>query len=488
MKTHEMFPSLKGKTAAVSRSPGAQAIVRQAIALGQLVDRAAELLLLHGDVVSHSPTYLSWVSEKPVLRTEPLRSAESESKLAAAPSSAGREKTLPRRRYQRGRLFSQGKKRRQWVASFREDRIDPITGNIRRVRRSVRLGLVKHMTKAQALVEFQKRLDAVNLVPQPIPKTGRTLRSFSEEWEQHVGVTLKPSTLRAIKSHLRTHILPRIGDLPLTGCTTKNIQAFISGLAVTGLARKTIENVLTSLHSLLGTAKKWDYIPTVFEHSALYLPEEGEQKEARFFDAEQVRRIIGASKEPFATMYAVLACTGVRAGECLGLQVTDLDFDKRLIKIRRTLDAYTRKTHAPKSKASSGDLPMPDNLARRLRNYLAHHWRKNAAGWLFCNRRGNPYARDKVAYKLQATLRELGIEKAGLHAFRHMAASELLESGAAPSVVQKQMRHADSRITLQTYAHVIGDAQRRAVESLAQSVLGDSIGVNPLKWSQNPRN
>jgi len=40
--------------------------------------------------------------------------------------------------------------------------------------------------------------------------------------------------------------------------------------------------------------------------------------------------------------------------------------------------------------------------------------------------------RDKAAYKLQATLKELRIEKAGLYAFRHMAARELLENGAAP--------------------------------------------------------
>jgi integrase len=49
----------------------------------------------------------------------------------------------------------------------------------------------------------------------------------------------------------------------------------------------------------------------------------------------------------------------------------------------------------------------------------------------------------------------LRIERAALHAFRHMAASELIENGVAPSVVQRQMRHSDSRITLQKYAHVI---------------------------------
>jgi len=72
---------------------------------------------------------------------------------------------------------------------------------------------------------------------------------------------------------------------------------------------------------------------------------------------------------------------------------------------------------------------------------------------------------------LQDTLKALGIEKAALHAFRDMTASELIENGAAPSVVQRQMRHSDSRITLQKYAHVISDAQRRAVESLAGRVL-----------------
>jgi len=56
---------------------------------------------------------------------------------------------------------------------------------------------------------------------------------------------------------------------------------------------------------------------------------------------------------------------------------------------------------------------------------------------------------------------------------RHMAASELLEQGASRSVVQRQMRHSDSRITLQKYAHVIGDAQRRAVDSLAGRLLGN---------------
>jgi integrase len=209
----------------------------------------------------------------------------------------------------------------------------------------------------------------------------------------------------------------------------------------------------------------------VFDRSALSLPREGEKQEERFFTAEQVKRIISASEEPYSTLWAVLGLTGCRAGEALALRRGDLDFDKRVIRIRRTLDHATRKTHSPKSRSSSADLPMPEALEKWLRTFLASHWRENEADLLFSNSKGKPMQRDKVAYKLQTTLKELGIEKAAFHAFRHMTTSELTENGVAPSVVQRQMRHSDSRITLQKYAHVIGDAQRRAMESLAGRVL-----------------
>ena len=108
-----------------------------------------------------------------------------------------------------------------------------------------------------------------------------------------------------------------------------------------------------------------------------------------------------------------------------GLKRTDLDFEKRVIRIRRTLDAATRLMHAPKSRSSSADLPIPEALANRLRTFLAKHWPENEADLLFCNNVGKPMVRNKVALKLQDTLKDLKIERAALHAFRHMAASEL---------------------------------------------------------------
>ena len=68
---------------------------------------------------------------------------------------------------------------------------------------------------------------------------------------------------------------------------------------------------------------------------------------------------------------------------------------------------------------------------------------------------------------LAPILDKLKIPRRGFHAFRHMHASLLLATGAAPQVAQKQLRHSDARITLGIYGHVIGDSQREAVEKVA---------------------
>jgi hypothetical protein len=214
--------------------------------------------------------------------------------VSPAPCNVGMEQSMPRRRYQRGRIISRGKKRKVWIGIFREDRVKS-DGTIHRARRSVVLGTVKHVTKLQAIEALRPYLDAVNLVAIPRAKAGRTLKNFVEEWKLNVAPTLKPSTVRAAESHLRTHILPTMGEMSLAAINTRNVQAFISALTAKGLTRKSCDNVLQTLSGLLRTAKAWGYIPAVFDRSALSLPREGEKKEERFFTAEQVRQIINAS-------------------------------------------------------------------------------------------------------------------------------------------------------------------------------------------------
>ena len=102
-----------------------------------------------------------------------------------------------------------------------------------------------------------------------------------------------------------------------------------------------------------------------------------------------------------------------------------------------------------------------------LKNYQIN-WKPNGAGFLFVTRNGRPPSSNKVVeYHLWTILDALGIPRCGLHAFRHAHTSLLLDSGATPKVVQRQLRHSDARTTLEIYGHVVGDAHREAVEKVA---------------------
>jgi integrase len=311
---------------------------------------------------------------------------------------------------------------------------------------------------------LQPHLDRVNAAAKLPPKSGVTLDSFVKEWRVNVAVSLKESTTRAAESHLRAHILPKLGSLPLTEINTKTVQCFVAYLATGRRSRKTVENVLLTLSSLLRTARAWDYACGNFSLANITLPREGVRKEQRCFTDEEIGKIIAAASEPFGTILAVTSVLGLRIGEVLALRVSDIDFKRRIIRVRQSVDAATRTVHAVKSQASSADVPLPSQLEARLRTHLQKH--EGRSELLFVNRNGRPFSANKLREKqLHPLLERLGIPRGGFHSMRHGAASSLLADGATPAVVQKQLRHSDPRITLGVYGHVVGNQQRDAVEN-----------------------
>jgi integrase len=382
-------------------------------------------------------------------------------------------KTVPRRRFQRGTLIIRGKKPMR-CGIYREDVLQS-NGTFKRVQRCVVLGPAGSLSERAAWKVFQPHLDRVNADLKLPPKSGKTLEQFVQEWRSNVAVNLKGSTTRAAESHLRAHIIPKLGSLSLTEINTKTVQGFVAYLATGGRSRKTVENVLLTLSSILRVAKAWDYACGNFSLADITLPREGIKKEQRCFTDEEAGKIIAAAPEPFSTILAVTAVLGLRIGEVLALRVSDLDFARKVIRVRQSVDSATRLPQAVKSQASSADVPMPTQLETRLRAHLLKHDGKSEL--LFANRKGRPFSANKLREKqLHPLLVKLGIPRGGFHSMRHGAASSLLADGATPAVVQKQLRHSDPRITLGIYGHVVGNQQRDAVEHRSARIA--QYGVN----------
>lgn len=376
---------------------------------------------------------------------------------------------MARRRHQTGRLFVRGKNPPVFVGRWREDVIQG--DRTIRVERSMVLGTVADLkTKRVAQRLLDPILTKINSFDYR-PSKFSTVEKFADIWEAQVLIHQKPSSVKAAKSHLRTYIRKHLGKVLLHELTPQIQQNFVTLLSQ-AVSRKTVLNVLGILSSMLRTAKSWGFCTQAVVTRELAMPTDQVHKKTRFFNGEEARNIIMLASEPYRTMFAIAAMTGLRVGEVVGLQRTDFDFERRVIHVRRS--AWYGKVQTVKSRASRAPVSMADALVPLLRDYLAV-CKPNPEGFLFLNRNGRPYAANKVVeYGLWPVLEKLGIERAGMHAFRHCHASLLMDVGANPTVTKTQMRHSDARITLNAYAHVIGDSQRDAVNRVGELLRQDA--------------
>lgn len=174
-----------------------------------------------------------------------------------------------------------------------------------------------------------------------------TVAEFAKRFREEVLSKHKPSTVRSASSHFEAHILPRLGKMQLDQIGPENQQIFINSLE--GASRKTVQNILSTLSAMLTTAKRWGYSVREVEIRSLVLPDRNSYV-APHFTHSQVESIFTLAQEPWRTFFVLLTMTGMRAGEALGLQWSDIDFDHNCIHIRRS--AWYGKVQSTKSKAS----------------------------------------------------------------------------------------------------------------------------------------
>ena len=297
---------------------------------------------------------------------------------------------------------------------------------------------------------------------------------------------------RACLSHIRTYLIPLLGESPLRELTLKEHQAFVTAVGRRVNRRRTAENVYCTLTSILNKGRKWGYlIPEVRRQDIEFLANEKPRAEAFYFDADTAARMINAAPHPFKLMFLIAAICGLRIGEVTALKLSSLDFKRRLIYITAALDYSTRKESTPKSSNSAAPLPMPMLLEHHLHSWIEKRMKPNPQGYLFINQRGLPFRSDKVVQHVHKTMAKLGLvtpERGvhiGIHCFCHGVTTELLQSGTPIHLVTRMMRHGDAKVTLNHYAHVVADAERAASEKLSQRI-GSQLESGPELESVSP--
>jgi integrase len=159
-------------------------------------------------------------------------------------------------------------------------------------------------------------------------------------------------------------------------------------------------------------------------------------------------------------LWVLMATTGVRVGEALGLRWDDLDLDARTLRINRTV--YRGQGSQPKT--SSGRRTI--KLSKLATEALKQHPRTSE--WVFATNKGTTINPNNLRFRSWKWL----LDHAGLpsgtrmHDLRHSAATLLLSRSVPIKVVSEMLGHADVSITLSIYAHVLPDMQDKAADAM----------------------
>ncbi len=371
---------------------------------------------------------------------------------------------MARRRYQAGCLFKRGKRNKVWVARWRESVIQ-VDGSRGRAQRSAVLGLVSEIpTRRQAQALLEERLRPLN---QGIQRPQSTMR-FSDyvrgEWANLVLPTLKYSTQQGYRRLFERHLLSYFGAWRLCDITKLDVQRFVAEKFRQAKAWQTVRNAWIVLSSILDSAVEYGYLAINPAH-AVKFPPQGPRKEPKILTSEDFLNLLAHLREPFRSLVALAALTGLRIGELLALRWRTVDLNSGTIRVAESV--YEGQFQNPKSEKSIRTVPLGPVTCGLLESHRRRSVHLKPEDLVFPNERGCPHDGGSLLKRvLRPAAEAAGMGHISWHQFRHIHSSLLHDLGAPVKVAQQQLGHASVETTLNIYTHVIQDTHRRAIENL----------------------
>lgn len=197
---------------------------------------------------------------------------------------------------------------------------------------------------------------------------------------------------------------------------------------------------------------------------------EREKKKVEYFPDDELRKFLGyldsldnSFKNYFDTvLYKLLLATGLRIGEALALEWSDIDLQEATISVAKTLNRY-RETNSPKTKASNRVLDLDKKTVLMLRLYKARQMengRENGTTYtkVFSNSFDQYASVETLRNRLKS---QADCPVLGFHAFRHTHASILLNAGLGYKEIQTRLGHSKVSMTIDTYSHLSKENEKK---------------------------
>lgn len=292
-----------------------------------------------------------------------------------------------------------------------------------------------------------------------------TFNQMAKLWleEYKAQKKLHPRTKETAEGILRRYVLPEIGSMPITEIKPAHIDRML--LKISDLSKSTQNKVLIYSTAVFNKAIENEIIPK--SPTFRKKPTADDPKKIKPLTDEQCKALLSATKgtRVYPFIVVCLFC-GLRKGEALGLMWKDIDFDKKIMKIERSvvyLDSNKQGVINTDLKTESSHRIIP--MSPEVCEVLKAEKKKTDSVYVFSMRSGKFLSEESfrsmwalISYRtiggpgagqhVQATL-DFNVHP---HQLRHTCCTRWIEAGLTPKEAQYLMGHASPDITMGVYA------------------------------------
>ena len=251
-----------------------------------------------------------------------------------------------------------------------------------------------------------------------------------------------------------------------------------------GLDRRTVNYIHTILHRAFKDAVRWGRLARN-PASAADPPRSAKKPDAaQAWDAATLRLFLDASRlhqDPLHALWVLLATTGMRRGEALGLRWGDVDLSAGRCRVTQTVIQVRSAVAISQPKTSTGrrSISLDSATVAVLREHRHRMLEQRLlvgpvfrdADLVFHQSDGDCLHPEAVSGVFVRRVQRYGLSRLTLHGLRHTWATLALEQGVHPRVVQERLGHANIAITLDIYSHVSPVLHDEAAELVAGLVM-----------------
>lgn len=314
--------------------------------------------------------------------------------------------------------------------------------------------------------------------------------AFAEQWfEEYAQPNLRNTTYERMLQ-LRKRVYAAIGHMRMDKITPRQIQAFVNSLSKEGanertgkpLAPKTIRHNLSFVSDVFAYAVKMGVVSDN-PCSKVTLPK-NEQNEKKIYTPEQVQKFLTLlNDEPlkYRTFFNLMIYSGFRRGEMLGLEWKDVNFENNIISVRRTSNYTATKgvyTDTTKTRKSQRTLKFPQAIMDMLKEYKAEQDEqalKCGDKWVETDRlytkwNGEPMQNGTPYFWLGEFCEKHDLPFYGLHSFRHLFASLLVNQGVDIVTVSGALGHSTVSTTSNIYCHMLEESRAKVSDAVSSAL------------------